>query len=134
MVPRARLCVGAARPEKPGSRWALAARSHAQARSAGRGDPRGAFPWLSHSQPRPARAAPPLPVPLRSVGAQLPPGAAGGGIAEMRAHDPSRKPRMKRGAYDSAGAAWGPPTCGASAQPKLEEPVTYLMSSHTSRP
>lgn len=67
----------------------------------------------------------------RSVGAQLRPRAAGGGISAMRVRGGRRRRRMNRGAGSSSR---GPSTRGAGAGPELQEPVTYLMSSHTSGP
>lgn len=126
VVPRALLRVGATRPEKPGSRQALAARSHAQADSGGRGDPRGSFPWFSPSQPRPTQTAPPLRVPAPERGS-----AAAAGSSRRR-HVLDVRPRPEQEAQDEArswrqrrGAAWGPNsrplqyTRRASARPKL---------------
>lgn len=88
---------------------ALAERSHAQAGSGGRDDPRGSFPWFAlRAPPRP----PLLPgSPLRSVGAQLQPGAAGGGISKDARPRPRQEEEdaVRRGGHRGGGPGM-PPT------------------------
>ena len=135
MVPLALLCVGAAGPAKPGSRRTPAARSHAPAGSGGRGDPEA--PSLGSRPPSLAPPGPPLLSGSRSGAWERSCSRSGG-----RRHTRDALPRPEQEAENESSEerapaheeAWGPFTRGASAGPKLEEPVTYLMSSHTSGP